>query len=82
MRDGIVRLDDLPLRLNVAGLPGLAQGARVSVQIRAVDEWRLWIDAAFAGVIDEPLAAAELAAAGAAIAATSAAAVEDDEATD
>ena len=53
MRDGIVRLDELPLRLNVAGLPGLAQGARVAVQIRAVDEWRLWIDAAFAGVIED-----------------------------
>ena len=52
MRDGIVRLDELPLRLTVAGLPALAQGARVAVQIRAVDEWRLSIDAAFAGVLD------------------------------
>ena len=97
MRDGIVRLDELPLRLNVAGLPGLAQGARVAVQIRAVDEWRLWIDAAFAGVIDEPAAAdeADLAAsaavAGAAPGAVKGAATgtsiidataEDDEVTD
>ncbi len=52
MRDGIVRLDELPLRLTVAGLPALAQGARVAVQIRAVDEWRLSFDAALAGVLD------------------------------
>ena len=53
MRDGIVRLDELPLRLPVAGLPALAQGTRVAVQVRAVDEWRLSIDAAFAGVLDD-----------------------------
>ena len=58
MRDGIVRLDDLPLRLTVAGLPALLPGARVAVQIRAVDEWRLSIDAAFAGVLaDAPVLA-------------------------
>ncbi len=60
MRDGIVRLDGLPLRLTVAGLPALAQGTRVAVQIRAVDEWRLWFDAAFAGVLaDAPVLAAD-----------------------
>ena len=60
MRDGIVRLDELPLRLTVAGLPALAQGARVAVQIRAVDEWRLAFDVAFAGVLaDAPLLAAD-----------------------
>ena len=81
MRDGIVRLDVLPLRLNVAGLPALAQGTQVSVQIRAVDEWRLWIDAAFAGVV----APAALAAEGEATGAEAAIAVQDagdDEAAD
>ena len=53
MRDGVVRLVELPLRLTVAGLPALAQGARVAVQIRAVDEWRLSFDAAFAGVLED-----------------------------
>ena len=83
LRDGIVRLDALPLRLNVAGLPGLAQGARVAVQIRAVDEWRLWIDATFAGVIDEP-DAAPAASADPATAATptGSAVADDDEAAD
>ena len=57
VRDGLVRLDALPLRLAVAGLPPLNQGARVSVQVRAVDEWRLSADAAFAGQIAEPEAA-------------------------
>ena len=57
VRDGLVRLDALPLRLAVAGLPPLNQGARVSVQVRAVDEWRLSADAAFAGLIAEPEAA-------------------------
>ncbi len=52
MRDGVVRLDELPLRLSVAGLPALPQGTRVAVQVRAVDEWRLSIDAAFAGVLE------------------------------
>ena len=59
MRDGVVRLDELPLRLSVAGLPALPQGARVAVQVRAVDEWRLSFDAAFAGVLDVPAAEAE-----------------------
>ncbi len=51
LRDGLVRLDTLPLRIAVAGLPPLGQGARVSVQVRSVDPWRLTLDAAFAGVI-------------------------------
>ena len=54
VRDGMVRLNALPLRISVAGLPPLNQGARVSVQVRAVDEWRLSLDAAFAGQIAEP----------------------------
>ena len=63
MRDGVVRLDDLPLRLAVAGLPALAQGTRVAVQVRGVDEWRLSVDAAFAGVLaaaPEAMVAVEL----------------------
>ena len=71
MRDGSVALDALPLRLNVAGLPALPQGSRVAVQIRATDAWRLWVDAAFGGVIEtaaaeSPMANDAAAAAGAA----------------
>ena len=52
LRDGIVRLDGLPLVINVAGLPPLARGARVSLQVRAIDLWQLSAEAGFAGVIE------------------------------
>jgi exoribonuclease-2 len=82
MRDGVVRLDELPLRLSVAGLPALPQGARVAVQVRAVDEWRLAIDAAFAGVIDVPAAAAEPAGTNVSADSGAAEAVEEDDVSD
>jgi len=53
LRDGIVRLDGLPLVVNVAALPVLPRGAKVSVQVRAIDLWQLSVDAGFAGVIEE-----------------------------
>ena len=54
VRDGLVRLDQLPMRIAVAGLPPLDQGARVRLQVRGIDEWRLTVDAAFAGQIATP----------------------------
>ena len=54
VRDGLVRLDQLPMRIAVAGLPPLDQGARVRLQVRGIDEWRLTVDAVFAGQIATP----------------------------
>jgi exoribonuclease-2 len=52
LRDGIVRLNGLPLVVSVAALPALPRGAKVSLQVRAVDLWQLSADTAFAGVIE------------------------------
>jgi len=54
LREGLVRLDHLPLVSNVAGLPALARGARVDLHINAVDPWSLTLEAAFAGIISVP----------------------------
>ena len=54
LRDGSVRLDEIPLIAAVAGLPALGPGARVEVRVRAVDEWQLGADLAFAGEIAAP----------------------------
>ena len=62
-RDGQVRLDAAPLRFPVAGLPALPPWTRVTVHVRAVDLWKLTVDAAFAGVVEVPVVAAEEAAA-------------------
>jgi exoribonuclease-2 len=52
LREGLVRLDHLPLVSNVAGLPALDRGARVELHINAIDLWALSLAAAFAGIIE------------------------------
>jgi exoribonuclease-2 len=53
LRDGIVRVDNLPLITPVAGLPALPRGARVSLTVRSVDLWQLSADILFTGVLAE-----------------------------
>jgi len=56
LREGLVRLENLPLVTAVAGLPALPRGARVNLRITSVDDWQLSLEAAFAGVIEQPVA--------------------------
>ena len=54
LRDGGVRLERIPLTGAVAGMPTLAPGTLVEVRVRAIDEWQLVADLAFAGQIAAP----------------------------
>ena len=51
LREGLVRLDHLPLVTAVAGLPAAERGARVDLRVTAVDFWALSLEASFAGLI-------------------------------
>lgn len=53
LRDGIVRVDNLPLITPVAGLPALPRGARVTLTVRSVDLWQLTADILFTGVLEQ-----------------------------
>ncbi|GGY09047.1 ribonuclease catalytic domain-containing protein [Paludibacterium paludis] len=53
IKEDLVRLDGLPLRLRVPGLPELTPGARIRLAILRIDEPMLEIECRFAGLVDE-----------------------------
>jgi len=60
-RDGVVRLDAIPLRVRLADLPPLAQGTPVRVQVLRVDLLEAALEARYAGPVERELAGTEAA---------------------
>lgn len=60
-RDGVVRLDAVPLRVRLADLPPLAQGTAVRVQVLRVDLLEATLEARYAGPADRAPAGTEAA---------------------
>ena len=61
-REGVVRLDAIPLRVRLADLPPLAQGTPVRVQVLKVDLLEAVLEARYAGPVERALAGTEAAA--------------------
>ena len=61
-REGVVRLDAIPLRVRLADLPPLAQGTAVRVQVLRVDLLEATLEARYAGPAERALAGTEAAA--------------------
>ncbi|MEO8485071.1 MAG: RNB domain-containing ribonuclease [Betaproteobacteria bacterium] len=60
-REGVVRLDAIPLRVRLADLPPLAQGTPVRVQVLRVDLLEAVLEARYAGPVERALAGTEAA---------------------
>jgi exoribonuclease-2 len=60
-REGVVRLDAVPLRLRLADLPSLPAGSRVRVKVMRVDLLDAVLDARYAGPVAPALAGTEAA---------------------
>jgi exoribonuclease-2 len=61
-REGVVRLDAIPLRIRLADLPPLAQGTAVRVQVLRVDLLEATLEARYAGPVERAMAGTEAAA--------------------
>ncbi|MBK6394633.1 MAG: RNB domain-containing ribonuclease [Betaproteobacteria bacterium] len=61
-REGVVRLDAIPLRVRLADLPPLAQGTAVRVQVLRVDLLEATLEARYAGPVERAMAGTEAAA--------------------
>jgi exoribonuclease-2 len=61
-REGVVRLDAIPLRVRLADLPPLASGTPVRVQVLRVDLLEAVLEARYAGVLERSPAGTEAAA--------------------
>ena len=61
-REGVVRLDAIPLRIRLADLPPLAQGTAVRVQVLHVDLLEATLEARYAGPVERAMAGTEAAA--------------------
>jgi exoribonuclease-2 len=61
-REGVVRLDAIPLRVRLADLPPLAQGTPVRVQVLRVDLLEATLEARYAGPVERAMAGTEAAA--------------------
>jgi len=61
-REGVVRLDAIPLRVRLADLPPLAQGTPVRVQVIKVDLLEATLEARYAGPVERAMAGTEAAA--------------------
>lgn len=56
-REGVVKVDRIPLYLRVPSLPELKPGTRVRIEVGEIDLWELTVQARFAGVEAEALRA-------------------------
>ena len=61
-REGVARLDAIPLRIRLADLPPLAQGTAVRVQVLRVDLLEATLEARYAGPVERAMAGTEAAA--------------------
>jgi len=54
VRDDLVRLCDIPLVIEISGLPSLERGAEISIEILEMDELTLSVQARHAPPVTEP----------------------------
>ncbi|MDF0604818.1 RNB domain-containing ribonuclease [Neisseriaceae bacterium TC5R-5] len=57
IKEDLVRIDGLPMRVRIPGLPEMARGTRIQLSIIRIDELMQEIELRFIGVLSEPAAA-------------------------